>query len=934
MTIEERTRLQYAKVFKDWRIEGDMIGRGSQGKTAVFRITKENSGFTETGALKIINIYEVPLNGKNDSGDEIAQEIASVKKKAENELAAMNRMKGHANIVSYHEFTFEEYKDEDVRGVDLLIRMDFLENIGNRVSEGVIFSEAEIIRMGRDLSRALTDCHHKGILHRDIKPDNIFKNEYGYLLGDFGIAKYSEENNLVASTMAGSYPYAAPEQFKLIGSGNSEGKYDYRVDIYALGLSLYELANDDKIPFATSTYKRAEDIQKRLNGAALPGLPSVSHELETVILKACAYKAEDRFQTAEEMLHAFEGLSLDGTPQKPEGRVEENLSSIEETFMAVGGDQAENREEKQPSKEIAEEKQEISAAGPAESDKRDNPPASGKDNSGKKKTVILAAAAVAAVVLIGVIIFGRGSGKKTAEAEKTADTAEAAVEDTVSEADGGVVPEVKQEEAVTEPSSEASASEEMDASLEELLKQAQELEEEEKYEEAATLMEEHRDEFKDVEVVEDKYYELCYKAGQECFKNDNRGIARDWYTIAAEGGHSEAQYILGVLYDSWILDPVDKEKAEMWYKKAAENGNLKAYKPLAQLYYKYKEYEKALEICRKADEKGDKSCASVMGELFYYGYAVETNLEEAKKQFEIGAAQDDPTSLFYLGVMNENGYAVEMNFDTARDYYDKAVSQNYIGNNARKKRDAMDFALMGFKYEKNKDFYNARINFEKADSIFNEQEANYKNTFVEAKLGSYYLYGVGGLEQNYNEAEKLFKAAAELYDPYGLILEGDAYIYKNGVKQQDLDEAERYYKMAVNNERNYPDYRNLAKAKLAALQEFKKGKDCYDDKDYSGAYEHYKEAYDTGYAPYAAYNIGLLFNKGYGVEKNEEECCKWMEIAADGDYFKAHNAMGKFYENGYGSIEKDLDEAKKYYGMAAKRGYQDAIDALNRLEKQ
>ena len=388
MTIEDRTRQQYARVFKDWRIEGKMVGRGSQGKTAVFKIIKENSEFTETGALKIINIYESALTGSTDRLDEIEKEVSQVKKNAENELAAMNRMKGHGNIVSYHEFAFEEYKTETVRGVDLLIRMDFYENIGSKIKEGVIFSEAEIIRMGKDISRALADCHSKGILHRDIKPDNIFMNEYGYLLGDFGIAKYSEESDLVASTMAGSYPYAAPEQMKYTGAGKKDGTYDFRVDIYALGLSLYELANDDKIPFATSTYKRAEDIQKRLSGEPLPGLPSVSKDLEAVILKACAYKPEDRFQTAADMLKAFENLSSNGY-------------SPDETFMAVGGYQVPAKEETAPGE------------------------------NRKKKAVIIAVAS-AAVALIALVIAANLRKNHDIPATEAVES-NASVEETVAE---------------------------------------------------------------------------------------------------------------------------------------------------------------------------------------------------------------------------------------------------------------------------------------------------------------------------------------------------------------------------------------------------------------------------------------------------------------------------------------------------------------------
>ncbi len=338
MTIDERIKTKYLKVFHDWIIVGDMIGRGSQGKTAVYRIEKENTGFTETGALKIINVFEATDNGGEET-EKIDREIAEVRKQAETELAAMNRMKGHPNIVSYHEFQFEEYRDGSRRGADLLIRMDFLENVGKKEKEGVSYPEKEIIRMGLDLSRALTECHKRGILHRDIKPDNIFQNDYGYLLGDFGIAKYSEETELVASTIAGSYPYAAPELFRL-GPAIVKGKYDKRVDIYALGLSLYELANANKIPFASSTYKRPEDIKKRLDGMALPAPSGAGERLSGIILKACAFRPEDRFQDAEEMARSLEELMLELSRPKeagptPQGEKEAAAKSAEAGVPAV-----------------------------------------------------------------------------------------------------------------------------------------------------------------------------------------------------------------------------------------------------------------------------------------------------------------------------------------------------------------------------------------------------------------------------------------------------------------------------------------------------------------------------------------------------------------------------------------------------------------------
>lgn len=81
-----------------------------------------------------------------------------------------------------------------------------------------------------------------------------------------------------------------------------EENYDNRVDIYSLGLTLYELSNHNRLPFANSGYVRESEIQLRILGRELPVPENVGAAMKAVILKACAYKPDDRFSSAEEML--------------------------------------------------------------------------------------------------------------------------------------------------------------------------------------------------------------------------------------------------------------------------------------------------------------------------------------------------------------------------------------------------------------------------------------------------------------------------------------------------------------------------------------------------------------------------------------------------------------------------------------------------------
>lgn len=299
MSIESRSR-QYGKVFDHWQIK-EFLGSGSGGKTAVFRLVRSDSGWG-VSALKVINLIEErgdieTLSDYRKREYEYAREECS--KNAEQEVRLMDDLRGNTNIVDYLDHTFVDWSDDSGFGRDLLIRMELLKDLRSEIRSGKIFTEREVLKIGRDICIALIRCHRKNILHRDVKPENIFRNKDGdYKLGDFGVSRVLDAcPGAVASTGIGTYEYWPAEQMT--------GRYDKRVDIYSLGLVLYELCNQNHLPFASSTYATSKEVSMRLAGTPLPAPINASISLAKVILKACAFDPNERYQTAEELLKAL-----------------------------------------------------------------------------------------------------------------------------------------------------------------------------------------------------------------------------------------------------------------------------------------------------------------------------------------------------------------------------------------------------------------------------------------------------------------------------------------------------------------------------------------------------------------------------------------------------------------------------------------------------
>lgn len=323
MAIE--TRINQSKiVFGDWEVQ-EYIGSGSGGKTAVFRIVRKHEGWEEQAALKVINILE-EIGKKEELAEtyltEYEAERTELCKQAENELRLMAHLKGNAHIVEYYDALFVDYQEENTFGTDLLIRMELLESLQEERKKKGEYTEAEVIKIGRDICQGLSFCHEKGVIHRDIKPGNIFVTQFGgYKLGDFGIARMVDAGQK-ASTKMGTRAYAAPEQFMV-----NAGKYDNRVDIYSLGLTLYELLNHNRLPFAGSAYVRESEIQMRIMGKEFPSPENANPALGEVIKKACAYEVEGRYASVEDFEEALMAAEVGVLPKKEASDTKKNVPS-------------------------------------------------------------------------------------------------------------------------------------------------------------------------------------------------------------------------------------------------------------------------------------------------------------------------------------------------------------------------------------------------------------------------------------------------------------------------------------------------------------------------------------------------------------------------------------------------------------------------------
>ncbi|HEX2218310.1 MAG TPA: serine/threonine-protein kinase [Gemmatimonadales bacterium] len=208
-------------------------------------------------------------------------------------------------------------------GIDFLwFTMPYVQgaNVWERFEQTGAFPPDEVVRIGRAVADALAYAHEKGVVHRDIKPDNILLDGERVMVADFGVARAVSEvhEKLTATGMVvGTPTYMSPEQ----ATGDRE--IDGRTDIFALACVLYELLAGEA-PFHGPTPQAT--LMRRFTGPprALRPLVHVPEHVEAAVLKALARDPKDRYPTAAAFSEALAGRDQPapvpvGTASEPKG---------------------------------------------------------------------------------------------------------------------------------------------------------------------------------------------------------------------------------------------------------------------------------------------------------------------------------------------------------------------------------------------------------------------------------------------------------------------------------------------------------------------------------------------------------------------------------------------------------------------------------------
>ena len=174
----------------------------------------------------------------------------------------------------------------------------------------------EAVRLLVEVTDALAHSHQMGVVHRDIKPDNVMMSGRHALVTDFGVAKAISEatgRNTVTTlgVAVGTPAYMSPEQ------ASADPHIDHRSDIYAVGVMAYEMLTG-RPPFVGTTPQQvlAAHVTEAPDSVA-KRRPAIPQALEQIVMRCLAKRPADRYQTAEELLHLLEAQATPSTGITP-----------------------------------------------------------------------------------------------------------------------------------------------------------------------------------------------------------------------------------------------------------------------------------------------------------------------------------------------------------------------------------------------------------------------------------------------------------------------------------------------------------------------------------------------------------------------------------------------------------------------------------------
>lgn len=256
--------------------------------------------------------------------------------RAESQAVAML---SHPNIVSVYDVSHSDDVEYIVMElIDGITLKQYLQKKG-----ALDYNEA--LDFSTQIAKALSHAHEKGIIHRDIKPQNIMLLKNGLIkVADFGIASLENSIEIPSDEAVGSVHYIAPEQAR--GAAP-----DARSDIYSLGIVMYEMLTG-KLPYTGNSAVEIAVMHMNTDAVAPREInPAIPEELERITLKAMSADIDERYQCAEELLadlEAFHNAEVAAQVQADTGSI--NIGLIEENLREQEEAERQNKKRKRSRK--------------------------------------------------------------------------------------------------------------------------------------------------------------------------------------------------------------------------------------------------------------------------------------------------------------------------------------------------------------------------------------------------------------------------------------------------------------------------------------------------------------------------------------------------------------------------------------------------------
>ncbi|KAG0249387.1 hypothetical protein DFQ27_000147, partial [Actinomortierella ambigua] len=387
---------------------------------------------------------------------------------------------------------------------------------------------------------------------------------------------------------------------------------------------------------------------------------------------------------------------------------------------------------------------------------------------------------------------------------------------------------------------------------------------------------------------------VMYENGQGVEQSDVEAV--EWYTKAANQGDPDGQSSLGRMYlDGRGVDQSDIE-AVKWFTKAADQGDPDGQVNLGVMYSNGRgvkqSHGEAFKWYTKAASQEDPDAQKNLGVMYKYGQGVEQSDVEAVKWFAKAASQGNPTAQYNLGWMYKNGRGVEQSDVEAVKWYTEAASQGNPDG---------EFSL-GWMY-----FDGRGVEQSEVEAIkWYTKVASQGDPIVQYILGWIYENS-RGVAQSDVEAVRWYTESASRGYPAGEFSLGWMYFDGRGVEQSDV-EAVKWYTKAANQ-------RNLnAQSNLGWMYEVGRGVEQSDVE----AVKWFTKAADRR-DPDGMYKLGWMHEHGRGVEQSDVKAVEWYTRAADGGSPDGEFSLGLMYRNGRGVKQCDV-RAVKWFTKAASQG--------------